>query len=348
VAGFRLDAIPYLFEKEGTNCENLPETHVFLKRLRAEMDKLYPNRIFLAEANLPPAEVSQYFAEGDECHMAFHFPLMPRIFMSLRKENRKHVEEIIRSLPETPQNCQWALFLRNHDELTLETVSEEERKYMIAEFASESPNAVINLGIKRRLAPLLHNGRRQLELCYSLLFSLPGSPVLYYGDEIGMGDDIYLKDRHSVRTPMQWSADKNAGFSECDPQKLYLPLISAPVYGYQALNVESQQKIQTSFLNWMKRMIRVRQTTKAFGRGKINMLSPANHKILAFTREYQDEVILVVNNLSRFVQPVELDLKAYAGRAPAEMIGTAVFPEITDKPYFLSLGPHGFYWFRLR
>jgi len=348
IAGFRLDAIPNLFEKEGTPCENLPETHLYLQKLRTEMDKKFPNRIFLAEANLPPDLVTTYFGNGDECHMAFHFPLMPRIFMSLRKETRLPIEHTLKSLPIIPDSCQWALFLRNHDELTLETVTEEERSYMLKEFASENPKAVLNLGIKRRLAPLLHNGRRQIELCHALLLSLPGTPVLYYGDELGMGDNLELPDRHSVRTPMQWNHDRNAGFSEADPDHLYFPVINTTAYGFSSLNVEAQTKNPTSLLNWLRRMIRIRQKSKVFGRGSMRVLLPENVKVLAFIREYEGEQVLVVSNLSRYVQPVELDLSDYAGKIPVEMIGGAEFPKIETKPYFFSLGPHNFIWFSLK
>lgn len=348
VAGFRLDAIPHLFEKEGTVCENLPETHAYIKQLRAEMDKKYPNRVFLAEANLPPETVTQYFGTGDECHMAFHFPLMPRIFMSLRKETRLPIEHTLKALPAIPDNCQWALFLRNHDELTLETVTEEERAYMIKEFTSETPKAVLNLGIKRRLAPLFHRGRRQIELCHALLLSLPGTPILYYGDELGMGDNLDLPDRHSVRTPMQWNGSRNGGFSDAAPEQLYLPVIQSAEYGYQSLNVDEQAKNPTSLLNWVRRMIRLRQKSKVFGRGSMRLLSPENVRVLAFIREHEGTQILVVSNLSRYVQPVELDLSDYAGKIPVEMIGGTEFPKIEKKPYFLSLGPHNFIWFELR
>jgi len=278
--------------------------------------------------------------------MAFHFPLMPRIFMAIRKEDNTPILEIMKQTPVIPENCQWALFLRNHDELTLEMVTQEERDYMYREYAAD-PKARLNLGIRRRLAPLMNNGRRQMELLNSLLFSLPGTPVIYYGDEIGMGDNIHLGDRNGVRTPMQWSGDKNAGFSTVDPDKLYSPVITDPVYGYQAVNVEAQNMTQSSFLNWTKRMIRVRRSLKAFGRGTVEFLRHQNPKILAYIRAYADEVLLIVNNLSRYVQPVELDLKHYDGWEPLELWGNVKFPKIGELPYFLTLGPHSFYWFRL-
>ncbi|MBU9888465.1 MAG: maltose alpha-D-glucosyltransferase [Candidatus Omnitrophica bacterium] len=346
VDGFRLDAVPYLFESEGTNCENLPETHVYLKGLRAQLDKAFKEKVFLAEANQWPSDVRPYFGDGDECHMAFHFPLMPRIFMAIRKEDNTPILEIMRRTPSIPSNCQWALFLRNHDELTLEMVTQEERDYMYKEYAAD-PKARLNLGIRRRLAPLMNNGRRQMELLNSLLFSLPGTPVIYYGDEIGMGDNIHLGDRNGVRTPMQWNGNRNAGFSTVTPEKLYEPVITDPVYGYQAVNVEAQSMTQSSFLNWTKRMIRVRKGLKAFGRGTIEFLQHKNPKVLAYVRAYDDEVLLIVNNLSRYVQPVELDLKHYDGWEPLELWGNVKFPKIGELPYFLTLGPHSFYWFRL-
>jgi maltose alpha-D-glucosyltransferase/alpha-amylase len=346
VDGFRLDAVPYLFEREGTNCENLPEIHAYLKGLRAQLDKSFKDKVLLGEANQWPADVRPYFGDGDECHMAFHFPLMPRIFMAIRKEDNAPILEIIKQTPPIPENCQWALFLRNHDELTLEMVTQEERDYMYREYAAD-PKARLNLGIRRRLAPLMNNGRRQMELLNSLLFSLPGTPIIYYGDEIGMGDNIHLGDRNGVRTPMQWNGNKNAGFSTVDPDKLYAPLIIDPVYGYQAINVEAQSMTQSSFLNWTKRMIRVRKSLKAFGRGTIEFLQHQNPKILAYIRAYEDETLLILNNLSRYVQPVELDLKHCAGWEPLELWGNVKFPKIGELPYFLTLGPHSFYWFRL-
>jgi maltose alpha-D-glucosyltransferase/alpha-amylase len=346
VDGFRLDAVPYLFERDGTNCENLPEVHAYLKGLRTQLDKSFKKKVLLAEANQWPADVRPYFGEGDECHMAFHFPLMPRIFMAIRKEDNTPILEIMRQTPSIPNSCQWALFLRNHDELTLEMVTQEERDYMYREYAAD-PKAKLNLGIRRRLAPLMNNGRRQMELLNSLLFSLPGTPIIYYGDEIGMGDNIYLGDRNGVRTPMQWNGNKNAGFSTVASDKLYAPLIIDPVYGYQAINVEAQNMTQSSFLNWTKRMIRVRKSLKAFGRGTIEFLRHKNPKILAYIRAHEDETLLIVNNLSRYVQPVELDLKHYDGWEPLELWGNVKFPKIGELPYFLTLGPHGFYWFRL-
>lgn len=346
VDGFRLDAVPYLFEKEGTNCENLPETHAYLKKLRAELDKQFTDKIFLAEANQWPADVRPYFGDGNECHMAFHFPVMPRIFMAIRKEDSAPILDIMRQTPAIPENCQWALFLRNHDELTLEMVTQEERDYMYKEYASD-PKARLNLGIRRRLAPLMNNGRRQMELLNSLLFSLPGTPIIYYGDEIGMGDNIHLGDRNGVRTPMQWNGNKNAGFSNADPDKLYAPVIIDPLYGYQSINVEAQNMTQSSFLHWTKRMMRVRKNFKAFGRGSIEFLQHKNSKILAYTRTYENEVLLIANNLSRYVQPVELDLSQYNGWNMLELWGNVKFPRIGELPYFLTLGPHGFYWFRL-
>ncbi|MEW6515579.1 MAG: maltose alpha-D-glucosyltransferase [candidate division FCPU426 bacterium] len=346
VDGFRLDAVPYLFERDGTNCENLPETHAYLKALRQRLDKKYKNKVLLAEANQWPADVRPYFGDGDECHMAFHFPLMPRIFMALRMEDSKPIIDIMRQTPPLPANCQWALFLRNHDELTLEMVTHEERDYMYREYAKH-PKAKLNLGIRHRLAPLMNNGRRQLELLNSLLFTMPGTPVIYYGDELGMGDNIYLGDRNGVRTPMQWNGDRNAGFSTADAAQLYAPVISDPVYGYQAVNVEAQKRTPTSFLNWMKKFIQTRKQHKAFGRGTLEFLAPSNQKILAYIREYQDETLLIVNNLSRYVQFAQIDLKKYPGWTPVELIGGAHFPKITDSPYTLSFGPHTFYWFKL-
>lgn len=346
VDGFRLDAVPYLFEREGTNCENLPETHAYLKALRKRLEKKFKDKVFLAEANQWPLDVRPYFGDGDECHMAFHFPLMPRIFMAIRKEENTPIIDIMNQTPEIPSNCQWALFLRNHDELTLEMVTQEERDYMYKEYATD-PKAKLNLGIRRRLAPLMNGGRRQMELLNSLLFSLPGSPIIYYGDELGMGDNIYLGDRNGVRTPMQWTGDRNAGFSLADTARLYAPLIVDPVYGYQAINVEAQIRTPTSFLNWMKRLIKVRKSYKAFGRGSLEFLPANNHKVLAYIRHYENETLLIVSNLSRYVQPVELDLKKYNGWMPVELMGGVQFPKIGELPYFLTFGPHSFYWFRL-
>jgi maltose alpha-D-glucosyltransferase / alpha-amylase len=346
VDGLRLDAIPYLFEREGTNCENLPEGHEYLRKVRAEIDRNYDGRMLLAEANQWPSDVRPYFGDGDECHMAFHFPLMPRIYMALRRETRTPIVEILAQTPEIPPNCQWGLFLRNHDELTLEMVTDDERDYMYSEYARD-PRMRVNIGIRRRLAPLLDNSRRRQELLHSLLFSMPGTPILYYGDEIGMGDNIYLGDRNGVRTPMQWNGDRNAGFSRADPQALYLPLVIDPIYHYTAINVEAQRRGPSSLLNWMRRLIAIRKRYPVFGRGGIEFLHPANLAVLAYLRCYQDQTILVVNNLSRFVQPVELDLRNYLGYTPIELFGETVFPKIGEAPYFLSLGPHTFYWFRL-
>jgi maltose alpha-D-glucosyltransferase / alpha-amylase len=346
VDGLRLDAIPYLHEREGTICENLDEVHEYLRHVRSEIDRLYACRMLLAEANQWPPDVRPYFGSGDECHMAFHFPLMPRIYMALRKEVRTPIVEILAQTPEIPLNCQWGLFLRNHDELTLEMVTDDERDYMYTEYARD-PRMRVNIGIRRRLAPLLDNSRRRQELLHSLLFSMPGTPILYYGDEIGMGDNIYLGDRNGVRTPMQWNGDRNAGFSRADPQALYLPLVIDPVYHYQAINVEAQRRVPSSLLNWMRRLIAIRKRYPVFGRGAIEFLHPSNLAVLAYLRCYEGQTILVVNNLSRFVQPVELDLSKFAGSVPVELFGETAFPRVGEAPYFLSLGPHTFYWFRL-
>jgi len=346
IDGFRVDAVPYLFEREGTSCENLPETHAFLKQMRAFVDARYRNRILLAEANQWPSDLKDYFGDGDEFHMAFNFPLMPRIFMAIRREEARPIIDIMTHLPPIPEQCQWALFLRNHDELTLEMVTDEERDYMYAEYAKD-PRMRLNLGIRRRLAPLMQNGRRQIELLYSLLLSLPGSPVLYYGDEIGMGDNVYLGDRNGVRTPMQWTGDRNAGFSQADPSMLYQPIIMDPIYNYQAINVEAQSRSPTSLLNWLRRLIRVRKSTKVFGRGSIRFVKCSNHRVLTYVRSYQGEHVLVVASLSRFAQPVELDLAEFAGWVPVEMIGKQEFPRITTLPYFVTMAPHGFFWFQL-
>ena len=347
VDGLRLDAVPYLFEREGTNCENLPETHTALKELRKHVDEKYEGRMLLAEANQWPEDAVAYFGNGDECHMAFHFPIMPRLFMGLRMEDRHPITEILRITPPIPENCQWAMFLRNHDELTLEMVTDEERDYMYRTYAQDR-GMRINLGIRRRLAPLLENDRRRIELMNALLLSLPGTPVLYYGDEIGMGDNIYLGDRNGVRTPMQWSPDRNAGFSRANPQKLYLPVNIDPEYHYEALNVETQNNNSHSLLWWMKRMIAQRKQHPAFGRGKMEILFPGNRKILAFVREFEDEKILVVANLSRFTQCAELDLSKHREAVPVEVFGRNRFPAITEQPYLLSLGPHAFQWFHLQ
>ena len=346
VDGLRLDAVPYLVEREGTNNENLPETHAVLRRLRADLDRTYGDRMLLAEANQWPEDVLQYFGEGDECHMAFHFPLMPRIYMAVATEDRHPITDIMRQTPEIPENCQWAVFLRNHDELTLEMVTDRERDYLWTFYASDR-RARINLGIRRRLAPLMENDRRKIELLNGLLFSMPGTPIVYYGDEIGMGDNIFLGDRDGVRTPMQWTPDRNGGFSRADPARLYLPPIMDPVYGFQAVNVEAQTRSPSSLLNWAKRMISVRQTRRAFGRGRLRFLYPSNRKVLAYMREYEDETILCVANLSRSPQAVELDLSDYKGRMPIELMGRSEFPPVGDLPYLLTLQGHSFFWFAL-
>jgi len=346
VDGLRLDAIPYLCVREGTNNENLPETHAVIKQMRAVIDKHYKSRMFLAEANQWPEDVRDYFGTGDECHMAYHFPLMPRMYMAIAQEDRHPIVEIMNQTPDIPENCQWAIFLRNHDELTLEMVTSKERDYMYRMYAAD-PRARLNLGIRRRLAPLLDNDMDKIRLMNSLLLSMPGSPIIYYGDEIGMGDNIYLGDRNGVRTPMQWSPDRNAGFSHADPQRLYLPPIMDPVYGFEAVNVEAQSRDPSSLLNWMKRMLAVRKSLKAFGRGKLQFLEPGNRKILAYLREYESETVLCVANLARSAQPVELNLAPYKGYMPVEMMGRTVFPPIGELPYLLTLHGHGFYWFRL-
>ncbi|WP_047197381.1 maltose alpha-D-glucosyltransferase [Caldimonas brevitalea] len=346
VDGFRLDAIPYLIERDGTNNENLPETHQIIKQLRAAIDARYKNRFLLAEANQWPEDVREYFGNGDECHMCYHFPLMPRIYMSIAQEDRYPIIEIMQQTPEIPETCQWAIFLRNHDELTLEMVTSKERDYMYNTYAAD-PRARINLGIRRRLAPLMENDPDRVKLMNSLLLSMPGSPIIYYGDEIGMGDNVFVGDRNGVRTPMQWSPDRNAGFSRADPQRLYLPPIMDPVYGFQAVNVEAQSRAPSSLLNWTRRMLAVRNTSKAFGRGRRTYLKPGNRKILAYLSEYADDVILCVANMSRTAQPVELDLARFKGRVPVEMLGRVTFPPIGDLPYLLTLPAYGFYWFKL-
>jgi maltose alpha-D-glucosyltransferase/alpha-amylase len=346
VDGLRLDAVPYLYEREHTNCENLPETHQFLRELRQHIDKKFANRMLLAEANQWPEDAVAYLAEGKECHMAFHFPLMPRIFISVRMENRFPLADIWAQTPAIDPACQWALFLRNHDELTLEMVTDEERDYMYRAYANE-PRMRINLGIRRRLAPLLGNNRRSIELLNGLLLALPGTPVIYYGDEIGMGDNIYLGDRDGVRTPMQWNGDRNAGFSIGDPQRLILPLIIDHEYHYQTVNVDAQQHNRHSLLWWMKRLITLRKQYKAFGRGSMELLNPANPRVLAFIRSYQDERLLIISNLSRYVQYVELDLARFKGMSPIELFGHTPFPPVGDMPYLMTLGPHMFAWFSL-
>jgi maltose alpha-D-glucosyltransferase/alpha-amylase len=346
VDGLRLDAVPYLIEREGTNCENLPETHDVIRKLRATVDEHYDNRMLLAEANQWPDDVRAYFGDGDECHMAFHFPVMPRMYMAIRQEDRAPIVDILSRTPPIPDECQWALFLRNHDELTLEMVTDEERDYMYREYASD-PRMRVNVGIRRRLAPLLDNSRRRIELMNSLLFSFPGTPVIYYGDEIGMGDNIYLGDRDAVRTPMQWTADRNGGFSKADPARLYLPPVMDPVYGYQAINVEAQQRNPSSLLHFMRRLIALRRQYRAFGRGSLEFLQSSNQKVLVYMRRYEEEVILAVANLSRFAQPSELDLREFSGWTPLEMMGHTEFPRIGELPYFITLGPHEFMWFLL-
>jgi maltose alpha-D-glucosyltransferase / alpha-amylase len=345
--GFRLDAVPYLYEREGTNCENLPETHGFIKRLRAYIDANYSGRLLLAEANQWPEDVVAYFGDSDECQMCYHFPIMPRLFIALRQENRLPIVEILERTPLIPTTAQWGMFLRNHDELTLEMVTDEERDYLYQEYANDR-RMRLNMGIRRRLAPLLDNGRRRIELLNALLFSLPGSPFLYYGDEIGMGDNIYLGDRDGVRTPMQWSADRNSGFSRCDFAQLYFPIIMDPVYGYQSVNVEAQQRHSTSLLHWMRQMIKLRQKHRVFGRGTISFIKPENPRIFAFIRSYEDETILCIYNLARSSQPVQLDLSDYQGMTPVDLQYQVVFPQITPQLYQLALNEYGFYWFMLK
>jgi maltose alpha-D-glucosyltransferase/alpha-amylase len=347
VDGFRVDAVPYLIEREGTSCENLPETHDVLKFLRGRLDAHYSGKVLLAEANQWPEDVRPYFGDGDEFQMAFHFPLMPRMFMALRLEDRKPIVEIVERTPAIPDSCQWGIFLRNHDELTLEMVSEAERDYMYEEYARD-PVARLNLGIRRRLAPLLESDRRRIELMNGMLMSLPGAPIVYYGDEIGMGDNIYLGDRNGVRTPMQWNGGWNAGFSSADPERLVQPLISNPLYGYQAINVESQERTEHSLLNWMRRLITVRRSSRVFSRGTTTFLQPANHRVLAFLRSLDREQVLVVCNLSSTAQAAELDLRQLAGALPIEMFGKSLFPRIGGASYVLTLGPYDFYWFKLR
>jgi maltose alpha-D-glucosyltransferase / alpha-amylase len=345
--GFRCDAVPYLVEREGTSCENLPETHAILKEFRAVIDQEYGgDRVLLAEANQWPEDVRHYFGNGDEFHMAFHFPLMPRLYLGLRLEDTRPITDIFTHTPPIPPACQWGLFLRNHDELTLEMVTNEERAFMYYAYAYE-PDMKLNLGIRRRLAPLLDGDRRRVELLNCLLLTLPGSPIIYYGDEIGMGDNVYLGDRNGVRTPMQWSRDRNAGFSAVENGQLYLPVIADPVYGYEAVNVAAQARQPSSLLNTMRQLLAARRTSSVFGRGSIEFLRPRNSKVLAYLRRHGRETLLIVANLSAAPQPVELDLTAFAGATPIEMLGATAFPAIRSTPYFLSLGPHGFYWFRL-
>jgi maltose alpha-D-glucosyltransferase/alpha-amylase len=347
VDGFRLDAIPYLCERDGTNNENLPETHAIIKRLRVELDNYAKDKLLLAEANQWPEDVQEYFGQGDECHMAYHFPLMPRIYMAIAQEDRFPIADILRQTPDIPSNCQWALFLRNHDELTLEMVTDVERDYLWSTYAND-PRARINLGIRRRLAPLMDNDRRKIELMNSLLMSFPGTPIIYYGDEIGMGDNIYLGDRNGVRTPMQWTPDRNGGFSRADPARLYAPMIMDPVYGYEAVNVEAQSRSLSSLLNATKKLVAVRKSTLAFGRGTMTFIRPANRAVLAYVRQYGDEVILCIANLSRSAQATELDLSSFKDRIPVEMLGRSRFPAIGELPYMITLAPYGFYWFQLK
>jgi maltose alpha-D-glucosyltransferase / alpha-amylase len=347
VDGFRLDAVPYLVEREGTSCENLPETHAVIKEVRKRLDEFYPGKMLLAEANQWPADVRAYFGDGDEFHAAFHFPLMPRMFMAVKLEDRKPIIEILDQTPPIPENCQWCIFLRNHDELTLEMVTDVERDYMYDEYATDKTMR-INLGIRRRLAPMMENDRRRIELLNGLLMSMPGTPIVYYGDEIGMGDNIYLGDRNGVRTPMQWNGGTNAGFSFADPERLYSPLISNSVYGYQVVNVDSQRRFSHSLLSWMKALIKTRNSYRVFSRGTMEFLRPSNHRVLAYVRELGNEKILVVNNLASSAQAVELDVQRYKGYIPIEMFGRNLFPRFGDLPYLLTLGPYQFYWFRLR
>ncbi|HEY4859929.1 MAG TPA: maltose alpha-D-glucosyltransferase [Xanthobacteraceae bacterium] len=346
VDGFRLDAIPYLVEREGTNNENLPETHSVIKRIRAELDAYSPGKVLLAEANQWPEDVSAYFGDGDECHMAYHFPLMPRIFMAIAQEDRFPITDILRQTPDIPSNCQWALFLRNHDELTLEMVTDVERDYLWSTYATD-PRARLNLGIRRRLAPLMDNDRRKIELMNSLLLSFPGTPILYYGDEIGMGDNIYLGDRNGVRTPMQWTSDRNGGFSRCDPARLYLPMIMDPVYGYEAVNVEAQSRSLASLLSWTKRLIAVRKSSKVFSRGSLSFIRPTNRSVLVYVRQYEDEVLVCVANLSRSAQAAEIDMSPWRGRRPLELLGRTSFPVIGESSYLVTLAPYGFFWLQL-
>jgi maltose alpha-D-glucosyltransferase/alpha-amylase len=347
VDGFRFDAVPYLVEREGTLCQNLPETHAIIRNLRKRLDEAFPGRMLLAEANNLPDDVRPYFGDGDEFHAAFHFPLMPRMFMSVKLEDRKPIIDVLEKTPEIPNTCQWCIFLRNHDELTLEMVTEVERDYMYDEYAVDKTMR-INRGIRRRLAPMMDNDRRRIELLNGLLMSMPGTPIVYYGDEIGMGDNIYLGDRNGVRTPMQWNGERNAGFSTADPERLYSPVISNAVYGSQVINVDSQERTGHSLLRWMKSLIQLRNSFQVFGRGTLQFLKPSNHRVLAYVRQLGDETVLVVNNLSNSAQAVELDVRRFKGNIPIEMFGRNLFPRFGDLPYLLTLGPYQFYWFQLR
>ncbi len=347
VDGFRFDAVPYLVEREGTSCANLPETHAIIRCLRKRLDHAYPGRMLLAEVNNWPVDIRAYFGDGDEFHAAFHFPLMPRMFMSVKLEDRKPIIDILEQMSELPDTCQWFIFLRNHDELTLEMVTDIERDYMYDEYAMDKTMR-INRGIRRRLAPMMDNDRRRIELLNGLLMSMLGTPIVYYGDEIGMGDNIYLGDRNGVRTPMQWNGERNAGFSNADPERLYSPVISNAVYGYQAINVDSQKRSDHSLLRWMKSLIQLRNSFQVFGRGSIQFLKPANHRVLAYVRQFGEGTVLVVSNLSSSAQAVELDVRRFKGYIPIEMFGRNLFPRFGDLPYLLTLGPYQFYWFQLR